>query len=159
VKFTPGHAERGPRQHQRECRGQRGRGEGEHHVRDDLEDQRPDQDPAGAEPVDRGAPRPDDQEPDQRRQPEQQANVPEGDVADLVEVDDVEREHQAGADELEDDDRQEQLPLARQVVPEGGEGRSGGGLLAHRVQSTNDNRQSARGFPTPQVAPGLGSGS
>ena len=37
-------------------------------VADDLEDQHADQDPAGAEPVDRRAARPDHEEADQRRQ-------------------------------------------------------------------------------------------
>src|SRR3712207_7199412 len=41
--------------------------------------------------------------------------------SDLVQVDDVEGQHQSGADELEDDDREQELPLAGQVVPEGGE--------------------------------------
>ena len=124
-----------------------------------LERQRAHQDPAGAEPVDRGAARPGDQEPDQRRQAEQQPDVPEVEVADLVQVDDVERQHQAGADELEHHHRQQQLPLAGQVVPERAEGGLGGGLRRHPDQCPKGRRQAGTRFsdaatePTPRLRP------
>ena len=81
------------------------------------------------QPVDGRTGRPDDQEADQRRQREQQTGVAEREAAHLVQVDDVERQHQAGADELEDDHREQQLALTGQVVPERAE-REGAGTGA-----------------------------
>ena len=70
--------------------------------------------------------RADDQQAEERGEPEHQAHVAQREAAHLVQVDDVERQHQTGADELEDDDREQELALARQVVPERAE-REGGG--------------------------------
>ena len=50
--------------------------------------------------------------------PSSRPTVLEVEAAHVVEVDDVERQHQTGAEELEDDDGQQQPALAGQVVPE-----------------------------------------
>ncbi len=114
-------------------------------VADDQQRQHAELDPPGADPVDGRAARADHQQPHQRRQPEQQPDVAEREVAHLVEVDDVERQHQTGAEELQHHDREQQPALAGEVAPEAAE-TGGGGRGGHRVDSRSDHRQSAPDF-------------
>ena len=109
-------------------------GEREHQVAHDQQHQDAEDDPAGAEPVDRAAARSDDQQAHQGWQREQQAHVREREPADLVEIDDVERQHQPGADELDHHDREQQPALARQLPPERAQAPVGhrAGRVAHR---------------------------
>ena len=81
---------------------------------------------------------------------EQQPDVAEREAADLVQVDHVEGQHQAGAEELEDHHGEQQPALAGQVVPEGGQGGAGAGAVVVLIsgESSQPPPRPARGFRT-----------
>ena len=107
-----------PQQHAARRRAQLGRGRRQRHLRGDLDDEATDDDDPRTDAIEKRADRPDDEQSDKSRQGQQQTDPGQLEPPYLVQVDDVERHDQAVPDEVDDDRRQEELALARQVVPE-----------------------------------------
>ena len=131
VRRRPDDAEAVAEDRQREGGLAHGRRAGQQHVGDGECDETAGIDPAGSDSVDERPDGRDDGDAHARLECEQQPHGLEGDAADLVEVDDHERQDEARADRLEDDRRDEQLAVAGQVMPERREPRCGGGRAGH----------------------------
>ena len=134
ARRRPHDAEAVAHEHERHGRLPGRRRERQQDVGDEQRDEAARIDPTRSDPVDERPRRRDEHDAHAGLERQQQAHRLERDAAHLVEVDDHERQDEARADRLEDDGRDEQLALARQVVPERGQPRSGRGRAgrAHR---------------------------
>jgi hypothetical protein len=139
-KTPPG----GTHQAQSQGSAQRGEGEREKDVAEHLRRHGGQDDASCPEPVDEGARRPDDGHAHDGRHGVQAAGCLDRERAHGVQGDEAQRQHQAGPQSLDNDGRQKESPVARQVVLEGRQrGRTGAGKVNGRsmAKATDNHRR------------------
>lgn len=122
-------------------------GEGEQYVAEHLRRHAGEDDASGAEPVDEGAGGSDNGHTDDGRHRQQAAGGLDREAADLIEIDEAKRQHEPRAQCLDGHSGQQELAIARQVVPERRQGRAftcGGGHRPQYGQATHRPRGADR---------------